>query len=279
MSGEERRRGAPRYGAGTEVYLAEDGTGPVTVTAWRVGAGGAPQYRTTHNPKGAWLDEGDLVLRPATSTTATRTAGEGSSSSSSSSSGNLTVLQQRPDARDPEDWAADFAVVLPDALQTVLVRDAHAREAGTAPPGLGTSSAGARGPTVRDALDAYARHMERTCAGAGAVLPGGVAADHYRDVLATLRVLLDCYLCPCLLYAGEHAAHRRAFPPASRRRPSSVYGCVYLLRLCAALPAVAAVADAALCPAARPVFVAHVQHLLAWLADNQARYFPQQQQS
>lgn len=272
--GEERKKGGPRYAVGTEVYLAEDGTGPVTVTAWRVGAGGVPQYRTTHNPKGAWLDEGDLVLRPAAAPTSSSSTGATGGAGDS----GVPILQQRPGARDPEDWAADFAVVLPDALQTVLVRDAHAREVGAAPP-AGPGSGSARAPTVRDALDAYARHMERERERGGAALPGGVAADHYRDVVATLRVLLDAYLCPCLLYAGEQAAHRRAFPPASRRRPSSVYGCVHLLRLCAALPAVAAVADATLHPAARPVFVAHVQHLLAWLADNQARYFPQQQAS
>ena len=267
MNGEEKKKSTPKYPVGTEIYLAEDGTGPVTVTAVRTGPGGATQYRTTANPRGAWLDEGALVLRPAATT-----------------AGGGTILQQRPGARDPEDWAADFAVALPPALQTVLVRDAHAREVG------GPAPAAPRAPPGRDALDAYARHMERLVS-AGTRIPlhsttsneegkeeeeEGVAADHYRDVIATLRVLFDCYLCPCLLYACEQPAHRRAFPPASRRRPSNVYGCVYLLRLCAALPAVAAVADATLAPAARPVFVAHVQHLLDWLAENQTRYFPQQ---
>ena len=102
-----------------------------------------------------------------------------------------------------------------------------------------------------------------------------VDADYYKDVVETLRVMFDCYICPCVLYASEQAAHKKAFPSTSRKKPSTVYNSVYFLRLVVALPVIAAVSDATLDKVARPIFLAHVRHLLEWLDTNHSKYFAQ----
>ena len=376
-----KAKATQKFTVGTEVFLAQDGSGPVSISSFRMGPGGVPQYRTSRNPKGPWLNEDEFILRPArraaasssssspaapsagvatpspasvspvdneppnkkrrlsettkksdhpTGSDAGTAASAGASPSPSSSQQSLssslssqaaagaagttsgmTILQQSPGERDPEDWVTDFVVGLPDRLQTVLIEDARALELGH------QNARSSKLPTVKEMLDAYSRHMHRNAAETplfnaevprlpppqqqqpGATRHGTTAsadheekvedeasgeaacvvtvdADYYKDVVETLRVMFDCYICPCLLYASEQAAHKKAFPSTSRRKPSTAYSSVYFLRLVVALPVIAAVSDASLDKVARPIFLAHVRHLLEWLDTNHAKYFAAQ---
>lgn len=195
------------------------------------------------------------------------------------------VLQLDPCERSPDVWNSDFAVVLPPELQEALVHDAH----------QAASKEQARQPvvpTLKELLEAYSRSMyvvaartpllpvapdEPAAATVALAASSGITVrtDDYKCLVKTLRALYNAYCFPCLLYPSEKELHRRlGRSRVPRGNLTTCYPCGHLLRLVVALPMLAALAGAQLDQNAKPVFIAHLQHMLHWLVKRKRRFFP-----